>query len=165
MAKDTQFQLEFADRLAREVLAGRMTRRELLKRAAVVGLSATLVGQVLAACGSASPSTSTATASATPKKGGTLVFAWDSEPQTIDPAIGWNIIDVQIIRAVFEGLYNYVPKPGEAGTELVPNIATAMPTITNGGKTYTIPIRQGVTFQPPVNREVTAEDFKYSSSA
>ena len=30
MVKDTEFQLEFADRLAHEVLMGRMTRRELL---------------------------------------------------------------------------------------------------------------------------------------
>jgi ABC-type transport system substrate-binding protein len=162
MVQDTEFQLEFADRLAHEVLMGRMTRRELLVRAGVVGLSATLVGQVLVACGGASPSTSTTAATATPKKGGTLVFAWDSEPQTIDPAIAWNIIDVQIIRAIFEGLYTYAAKPGEAGTQLVPNLAADMPSITNGGTTYTIPIRHGVMFQPPVSREVTANDFKYS---
>ena len=34
--------------------------------------------------------------------------------------------------------------------------------ISNGGKTYTIKLKQGVKFQPPVNREVTAADFKYT---
>ena len=37
-----------------------------------------------------------------------------------------------------------------------------MPVISNGGKTYTIKLRPGVKFQPPVSREVTAADFKYS---
>jgi ABC-type transport system substrate-binding protein len=37
-----------------------------------------------------------------------------------------------------------------------------MPTITNGGRVYTIHLRRGVRFAPPVRREVTAADFKYS---
>ena len=107
MAHDTQFQHEYADHLVHEVLAGRMTRRELLMRAGVVGLSATLVGQVLAACGSSSPSATSTTAGSTPKKGGTLVFAWDSEPASLDPAIAWNLVDWQVEHAVFENLYKY----------------------------------------------------------
>ena len=54
MTNDTPFQREYADHLLHEMLGGRMTRRQLLVRASVVGLSATLVGQVLAACGSSS---------------------------------------------------------------------------------------------------------------
>ena len=131
--------------------------------ASVVLAGLLLVLLSLATCGSSSSNSSSGTASSgTPKRGGTLVFAWDSEPQSVDPAIGWNLLDVQVIRAIFEGLYTYVPKPGEAGTQLIPNIAAGMPTITNGGKTYTIHVKPGVKFQPPVNREVTAQDFKYS---
>ena len=42
-----------------------------------------------------------------------------------------------------------------------------MPSTANGGisadgKVYTFHLRTGVKFQPPVNREVTADDFKYS---
>ena len=42
-----------------------------------------------------------------------------------------------------------------------------MPCTANGGisadgKVYTFHLRTGVKFQPPVNREVTADDFKYS---
>ena len=163
MGGDTEFQHEYAGHLVREVLAGRMTRRELLVRAGVVGLSATLVGQVLAACGSSSPSSSSsAAAGATPKKGGTLVFAWDSEPATLDPAIAWNLVDWQVEHAVFESLYKYVAEPGVAGTSLEPSMAVAMPAMSNGGKTYTIKLKPGILFQPPIDREVVAEDFKYS---
>ena len=142
--------------------------RSLSKRKAGAWLAAAVAASLLlivglAACGSSSSSSSSgATSASTPKKGGVMVFAWDSEPQTIDPAIGWNLLDIQVIRDIFEGLYTYEPKPGEAGTKLIPNLAAAMPTITNGGKTYTIPIKHGVMFQAPVSREVTAEDFKYS---
>ena len=34
-----------------------------------------------------------------------------------------------------------------------------MPKPTNGGKTYTFHIKQGVMFSPPVNRQVTSADF------
>ena len=37
-----------------------------------------------------------------------------------------------------------------------------MPEVTRDGKTFTIKLKQGVKFAPPVNREVTADDFKYS---
>ena len=41
-------------------------------------------------------------------------------------------------------------------------MAVAMPVMSNGGKTYTIKLKPGILFQPPVSREVTADDFKYS---
>ena len=44
----------------------------------------------------------------------------------------------------------------------MPDLATAMPTVTNGGKTYTFHLHQGVKFAPPVNREMTAADWKWS---
>ena len=160
MQSGTQFQHEYAGHLVREALAGRMTRRELLVRAGVVGLSATLVGQVLAACGGASSGTSSGAATAgsggTPKKGGTLVFAWDSEPATLDPAIAWNLVDWQVEHSVFESLFKYRAVPGVAGTTLEPAMAVAMPTMSNGGTTYTIKLKPGILFQPPVSREVTA---------
>jgi ABC-type transport system substrate-binding protein len=127
-------------------------------------LLAGCLAAALASCGSSSSPSGggTSAATSTPKTGGTLVFGWESEPNTLDPAIAWNLLEWQIFHNVFANFYQYAAKPGTAGTQLVPNMATAMPTITNGGKTYTIHLKPGLQFQPPVNREVTAQDFKYS---
>ena len=52
--------------------------------------------------------------------------------------------------------------PAPAGNTLVPDVATAVPEPTEGGLTYTFHIKRGVKFGPPVDRQVTAQDFLYS---
>src|SRR5665647_3028788 len=69
--------------------------------------------------------------------------------------------------SICQGMLQYAPKPGDAGNVLIPCLATEVPSVENGGisadgLTYTFHLRKGVKFQPPVNREVTAQDFKYS---
>ena len=56
--------------------------------------------------------------------------------------------------------YNHVAGP--AGNKLVPDIATSVPTPTDGGKTYTFHLKRGVRFGPPVDREVTSKDVLYA---
>jgi peptide/nickel transport system substrate-binding protein len=56
-------------------------------------------------------------------------------------------------------LVGYRHAPGAAGNQIVADIATSVPKPTNGGKTYTFHIKQGVKFSPPVNRQVTSQDF------
>jgi len=56
--------------------------------------------------------------------------------------------------------YNHVT--GAAGNKVVPDIATALPRPTNGGRTYTFQLKDGVRFGPPVNREVTSRDVAYA---
>jgi ABC-type transport system substrate-binding protein len=137
-----------------------LTRRQLLKGAALVGAGAAF-GPLITACGGSAGGGATAAATVAPRKGGTLVVAYQSEPGTLDPAIAWNNIEWLIEHAVFEGLYRYSSEAGKQ-TELVPCLAAAMPVVSNGGKTYTIRLRKDVKFQAPVGRVVTADDFKYS---
>ena len=106
-------------------------------------------------------------ASAAPVKGGTLTVTYQGEPTELDPAIAWEITSWGIERLTYQTFLTYASKPGEAGTELVPDLATEVPSAENGGisadgKVYTFHLRQGVKFAPPVDREVTAQDFKYS---
>ncbi len=124
----------------------------------------------LAACGTTTGNGGGSTPSSSsdePKQGGTLTLAYLTEPSSLDPAVAWNVIDWQIEHDIYQGFLRYASKPGQAGTELVPCLASEVPSSANGGisadgKTYTFRLRKGVMFQPPVSREVTAADFKYS---
>lgn len=149
-----------------DTLNGRMTRRQLLVRASALGLSATAVGSLLAACGGSTSAVSSAVGS-TPVKGGTLLVTYQGEPQYLDPAIDWEGNGWSIEHCLYNTLLTYASGSSGAGVQLVPDMATEVPSvtnggITNGGTTYTFHLRPGIKFAPPVNREVTAADFKYS---
>ena len=48
---------------------------------------------------------------------------------------------------------------GAAGAEMVPDLATAMPVVTDGGKTYTFELRRGIRYSN--GTPVRPEDFRY----
>jgi len=125
----------------------------------------------LPACGGSagggSPGSQSPSSSNTPAPGGTMTLAYLTEPSSLDPAVAWTVIDRQIQHEVYQGMLQYAPKAVDAGNVLVPCLATEVPSVANGGISadglaYTFHLRKGVKFQPPVNREVTAQDFKYS---
>ena len=139
--------------------------RPTLAVAIVLAVAATLA---LAACGTkATGNTGTATNTGTPVKGGTLVVTFQGDPTGLDPAIAWEVESNCIERVTYQTLITYADTSGSAGTKLVPDLATQVPTaanggITQGGRVYTFHIKKGMEFAPPVNRDVTAQDFKYS---
>lgn len=121
---------------------------------------------LLSACSSSSNGGGSA-ANGTPTNGGTLRVAFQAEPSGLDPAIAYEPESWSMNNMLFDGLLNYASGSGTAGTQLVGDIATEVPSvanggITNGGKTYTFHLRSGVKFAPPVNRLVTASDVKWS---
>ena len=141
-----------------------------LRCLAAAALVATAAALALAGCGGSSGGSAQGAGSpggGTPKKGGTITLTYQSEPSSLDPAVAWNVIDWNVEHAIFQSFFRYAAKPGAAGAQLEPCLATQVPTVANGGisadgKTITIHLRSGVKFQPPVNRVVTAADFKYS---
>jgi len=133
---------------------------------ALLGGAALLLA--LSACGggSSSPSSSPPTGGS-PVRGGTLIATYQGEPQGLDPAIDWEGQGWAIEHTMFNTFLKYASAPGTAGTQMLPDLATEVPTqenggVTDGGKTYTFKLRSGVKFAPPVDREVTSADFKYS---
>jgi len=92
-----------ADNLLGELLAGRLTRRELMVKAAVLGLSATTIGALLAACGT---NTTTGTAAPTPKPGGTLRagLTGGSSSDTLDPHQGLTYLDTARANQIYQPL-------------------------------------------------------------
>ncbi len=100
----------------------------------------------------------------TGKKGGTLTVLSNQDFQHLDPGSSYYEIDYAAVYATNRPLFSYPPN---STTTVRPDLATAIPTtsnggITNGGKTITIHIRKGVYFSPPVNRMVTSKDVAFA---
>ncbi len=70
----------------------------------------------------------------------------------------WGVQTQLLVRP----LTGYRHTAGAAGTEVLPDLATAIPEPTDGGRTWTFRIRDGVRFGPPVNREVTSRDVAFA---
>jgi peptide/nickel transport system substrate-binding protein len=118
-------------------------------RAACLALGLALVA---AAC-----STPQRDASANGVRGGTLqVLTSDPEP-TLDTAF---FFYPPLARAYARTLYGYnLAGPPEQKTVPVPDIASGPPQVSADQRTYTFRLRAGVRYAPPVDREVTAQDF------
>ncbi len=92
-----------------------------------------------------------------PATGGTAHLTAQRDPGPLDPAVD---MDLQILYATCANLVTYPDKQGPAGSHVVPEVAEAVPTPTDGGTTYTFRIRPGFRFSPPSNAPVTAATFK-----
>jgi peptide/nickel transport system substrate-binding protein len=66
----------------------------------------------------------------------------------------------QLARTYARTLYGYnLAGPPEQRTVPVPDIASGSPRVSADQRTYTFTLRAGVRYAPPVNREVTSQDF------
>src|SRR6478752_7196862 len=131
-----------------------------------IGAAAVLAMAALAAgCGSSSDSasgssTDTTTTTTPAATGGTARYALQSDVDYTDPALAYYSASWNIEYATCAKLLNYPDTEGIAGAELQPEVAEAMPTLSNGDKTYTFTVRDGFKFSPPSNAPVTAMTFK-----
>lgn len=92
------------------------------------------------------------------KKGGTITVLSASDVDYIDPGLAYYQFSFEVIYPVNRPLYGY-----EAGSnKVVPDLAESDPVVSSDGKTFTVQLRKGVRFAPPVNREVTSADVKYA---
>ena len=142
------------------------------KRAAALA-AAVLAAAGLAACSSSSTSSSTSAASSTtPVSGGTLYIVSAGGPDHLDTVPAYYTVDYQLERAYTRQLVQYPTEPytstssagWTASTTPVADMATAVPTvanggITNGGKTYTFHIKPGVDWNTSPPRQVVSTDF------
>jgi peptide/nickel transport system substrate-binding protein len=97
-----------------------------------------------------------------PVNGGTLKAGIPANPDHLDPGLSYTNEGWEILEATNNGLLTFEKASGGAGSTIVPDIATALPTVSDHGLTYTFHVRSGVRFSPPVNRDVRPSDFKYT---
>jgi ABC-type transport system substrate-binding protein len=81
---------------------------------------------------------------------------------TLDPAASHSSVDEQLQNATCAGLLAYGDTAGAAARELRPEVAAALPSVSDDGRTYTFRIRPGFRFSPPSNEPVTAATFKHT---
>lgn len=127
--------------------------------AAVIGVASAAL--LLAGCGASTstgsappPSSAPKTTSSSPTPGGVLKIGTQAAPVGIDPATTSAFSSSLIDEEIYEGLTKITPKLAVA-----PDLATSWD-ITNGGKTYTFHLRQGVTFSN--GDPFTSQDVKWT---
>jgi peptide/nickel transport system substrate-binding protein len=89
--------------------------------------------------------------------GGTLTMLGTGDVDFMDPNISYYAIGYLGLRMWSRQLYTYPATQGQT-TNVVPDLATAMPTITDGGLKYAITIRTGAMWNTTPPRQVTAAD-------
>lgn len=115
---------------------------------------------LLAACAPAEDGEGGPTAEVT--RGGTLRAGLESDvdtafnPQGEYYSVTWGFYHCCLARTLVTT--ESVPS-AEGGNELQPDLATALPEVSEDGLTYTFTLKDGIQFGPPINREIVAQDF------
>ncbi|MGW4384547.1 ABC transporter substrate-binding protein [Kitasatospora sp. NPDC004531] len=93
------------------------------------------------------------------KKGGTLNMWTTTDVDSLDPARAYYASVWNYERFYTRTLLAFDGKPGKAGLNLVPDLATAKPEISADGKTYTFKLKPGLKFED--GSVITSKDIKY----
>ncbi|MFC4006491.1 ABC transporter substrate-binding protein [Nonomuraea purpurea] len=93
------------------------------------------------------------------KTGGTLRVVSTSTPET-DPGNMYLPDSLNLVRLYGRSLTMFRPVPGQAGTQVVPDLAESLGVPSDGAKTWTYKLRQGLKYQD--GTPITAKDVKYA---
>jgi peptide/nickel transport system substrate-binding protein len=144
-----------------ELLAGRLDRRDFLRRGATVGMSVSVMGALLAACGNAnssggsSSSSSSGAAAAPPKKGGTLNVALQTPATAINPLVVSDAGGLALLATTGE----FLTFDNNIKFQLEPMLATSW-THNGDGSVWTFKLRPNVKFHN--GKPFTADDVVYT---
>ncbi|OII64580.1 ABC transporter substrate-binding protein [Streptomyces sp. CC53] len=113
--------------------------------------------------GAANPATANvgAVVGGTPQKGGTLTVLSNQDFTHLDPARNWVMGDMDFgTRLLYRTLVTYRAAPGTGGGELVPDLAEDLGTPSDGARTWTFRLKEGLKYED--GTPVTAQDVKYN---
>jgi peptide/nickel transport system substrate-binding protein len=123
-------------------------------RAAPAGAAFVLAALILATAATAGPSHRAAAA----KEGGTLTVGLTAgEPDALDPTLARTFSGREVFLTFCEKLYDL-----NAKAQIVPQLASAMPTISKDKLTVTIPLRKGIKFNDgtPFNADAVVKSIQ-----
>jgi peptide/nickel transport system substrate-binding protein len=93
-------------------------------------------------------------------KGGTVTFDNTSAPDSTDAGNTYYAFNLNFTRLYATPLTTYKACTGACGQQVVPALATALGTASDGNKTWTYHIKSGVKFED--GSPVTSQDVKYA---
>ena len=122
----------------------------------------------LSACGSSSSSSSNSTAAASTSSSGSasasasspITIVGGTAPDSLDPGMGYTTQAAEADWLAYTGLTTYAHLNGQAGGTVIPGLATTLPVVSDGGKTYTVTLRKGLVYSN--GTPVKASDFAYT---
>src|SRR6266568_7700724 len=92
-----------------------------------------------------------------PQRGGTLNMVGISDVDYMDYDVGYYTTDYQVSRLTVRQLYSWPATPGH-NTIASPDLATALPVVSDNGLKQTVTVRSGVMWNTSPARAVTAAD-------
>jgi peptide/nickel transport system substrate-binding protein len=91
-------------------------------------------------------------------RGGELRVLALEAPDFLDPAVAYSSASWSILTMTNDGLVGFRKVGGVEGTQLVPDLAVALPTPTESGKTYTFEVRPDIRYSS--GKLVQPDDFR-----
>ncbi|RUU18437.1 ABC transporter substrate-binding protein [Mesorhizobium sp. M7A.T.Ca.TU.009.01.3.2] len=79
-------------------------------------------------------------------RGGTIRLLARSAAGTLDPHINYTDQGWQMYQPIYDGLVAFRKAEGMDGFTIVPDLAEALPRVSNDGKTFTFKLRKGIKF-------------------
>jgi peptide/nickel transport system substrate-binding protein len=128
--------------------------RKLRKLVALAGVTA-LAAMGLVACGDDDGG-----GGGEATEGGEVNVTMTSFPDYLDPQLSYTLEGWEVLWNVYTPLLTYRHEAGDAGTEVVPGLAEAMPDISADGKTYKLTLRKGMKYSD--GSPIKASDFKFA---
>src|SRR3989441_12625303 len=106
---------------------------------------AATIAMLVAACGNPAPSTSTA------KNGGTLIFALDSDADTLNPFVMSTVPDYRALSFIMPNLYS-----SDKNLNVIPDLADGMPSVSSDGTVWTVKLKKNAKWSD--GTPITADD-------
>src|SRR3954447_8706341 len=91
------------------------------------------------------------------EEGGTLLGAYASFPDYLDPALSHTLEGWTATYDTYIPLLTYAHESGQAGGKVIPGLAEALPKVSDDGKTYELTLRKGLKYSN--GEPVVASDF------
>jgi peptide/nickel transport system substrate-binding protein len=106
---------------------------------------AATIAILVAACGNTAPS------SETPKNGGTLIWALDSDADTLNPFVMSTLPDYRVLSFILPNLYS-----ADKNLNVVPDLADGMPSVSSDGLVWTVKLKKNAKWSD--GTPITADD-------